>query len=203
MITHKLHIKATERYKSLIGIRFTRLVVISVNDESPITVNCLCDCGAQTKVIAKRLRNRNTKSCGCLRPETSRITGENSKNPRQKPNGESARNRLIRTYKKNARNAHREYTLTTNEFTALTSSDCMYCGSKPSNTMQSDWGKNTTGSYVYNGLDRINNDLGYTIDNVVPCCYNCNRCKWTRTQQEFMEWINKLIQHNTKRTETE
>lgn len=27
------------------------------------------------------------------------------------------------------------------------------------------------------GLDRINNSKGYTIDNIVPCCGNCNKLK--------------------------
>lgn len=42
------------------------------------------------------------------------------------------------------------------------------------------------------GLDRIDSDKGYTIDNVVPCCAFCNYAKGTHTQAEFMEQISKI-----------
>ncbi len=46
-------------------------------------------------------------------------------------------------------------------------------------------------------LDRINNDkkVGYTIDNVVPCCENCNRAKGTMGVDEFMNHILKIARH--------
>ncbi len=55
------------------------------------------------------------------------------------------------------------FTLTFDEYTSLTSQPCVYCwGSLPE-----------TGG----GLDRIDNSLGYTIDNVLPCCTACNRIR--------------------------
>ena len=40
------------------------------------------------------------------------------------------------------------------------------------------------------GLDRINNTIGYTIDNIASCCTTCNMMKHKLSHQEF---INKCI----------
>jgi hypothetical protein len=37
------------------------------------------------------------------------------------------------------------------------------------------------------GLDRKDNDRGYTPDNVVPCCINCNSKKGTKPYEVFLE----------------
>ena len=37
------------------------------------------------------------------------------------------------------------------------------------------------------GLDRKNSDRGYTPDNVVPCCINCNSKKRTKPYEVFLE----------------
>ena len=43
-----------------------------------------------------------------------------------------------------------------------------------------------------NGLDRVDNNKGYTIDNVVPCCKRCNYAKNNQTPREFKEWVKKV-----------
>ena len=40
-----------------------------------------------------------------------------------------------------------------------------------------------------NGIDRINSDKGYTIDNCVPCCAQCNHMKLDYTTEEFLTKI--------------
>ena len=51
------------------------------------------------------------------------------------------------------------------------------------------------GDYVYNGIDRIDNNKGYTIDNIVPCCAKCNYAKGKLTLQEFKELIEGIYNH--------
>lgn len=60
-------------FVDLTGKRFGRLVVISReknNKRGKALWKCKCDCGNETIVLASRLRNGKTKSCGCLRSET-------------------------------------------------------------------------------------------------------------------------------------
>ena len=51
-----------------IGTRYGKLVVLKASDELNQRYKkwlCQCDCGNQTHVEGKRLRNGNTQSCGC------------------------------------------------------------------------------------------------------------------------------------------
>jgi hypothetical protein len=45
------------------------------------------------------------------------------------------------------------------------------------------------GNYIYNGVDRVNNSLGYTKDNCKPCCKMCNKMKGTMSLEEFKSFI--------------
>ncbi len=71
--------------------------------------------------------------------------------------------------------AERSYTiqLEFNEFKTMVLSPCYYC------------------HYVKmdetNGIDRINNSIGYEKTNCVPCCETCNMMKWTFKIQFFIE----------------
>lgn len=51
-------------------------------------------------------------------------------------------------------------------------------------------------------LDRKNNDkkIGYTINNVVSCCENCNKAKGIMTIDEFIAHILKIAKHIKKNT---
>jgi len=40
----------------------------------------------------------------------------------------------------------------------------------------------------YQGIDRINNNVGYESGNCVPCCNICNRAKLNRDKNAFIQW---------------
>jgi hypothetical protein len=56
-------------------------------------------------------------------------------------------------------------------------------------------------SYIYNGVDRVNNDFGYSIDNCVSCCKVCNRMKGKKTVAEFVAFCSAISDLQKKRAE--
>jgi nicotinamide mononucleotide adenylyltransferase len=72
---------------------------------------------------------------------------------------------------------------------SITSKNCYYCGAAPTRVVGE---KQFNGGYTCNGADRINNDVGYELDNCVPCCPDCNKLKHTRTEEELLNQIEKI-----------
>lgn len=65
------------KFIDLTGQRFGRLTVAKVdeiNKNGSYTWKCECECGKKTIVSSPNLRRGITKSCGCLRKETSKKT---------------------------------------------------------------------------------------------------------------------------------
>lgn len=75
--------------------------------------------------------------------------------------------------------------------------NCYYCGNAPSNKRTRDTGIAT----YYQGLDRVDNNLGYTIENIVPCCKYCNSFKLDRTEEEFYKHVDKIYFKKVQRLE--
>lgn len=50
--------------------------------------------------------------------------------------------------------------------------------------------------YTYNGIDRVNNDIGYIKNNCIPCCKICNRAKNSMSYDDFLNWIKILVKNN-------
>lgn len=69
---------------------------------------------------------------------------------------------------------------------------CAYCGISPTITYTS---PNLAGQYAWNGIDRIDSKLGYTVDNCVPCCATCNFAKSTATIDDFKHWVERVYRH--------
>jgi len=168
----------------LTGQKFGRLTVIKKinNDEKYLTWLCKCDCGNEKIVRGDSLRGGITKSCGCLIKEAPN-------NRMRLDYGIASMRRMINNYKSNAKRRGIEYKLTEEQFKEITQRDCYYCGAKPNNAYHQKW---QNGTYVYNGIDRIDNTKGYTIDNVVPCCKDCNAAKGKLTLQEFKDLIKRI-----------
>lgn len=143
---------------------------------------CRCDCGVIRVLPPDALKR--VKSCGCYARD-----GEHVKN-QIKP--DTAFTALFSTYKRSAAKKKLEFTLSKDQLRILTSSPCAYCGCQP-HTLK----KTTSGysSYVYNGIDRKNNNLGYILSNCVTCCKDCNYAKQTMTLPIFAEWVAKVYNH--------
>lgn len=69
-------------------------------------------------------------------------------------------------------------------FSSLITSPCSYCGARA-----------TDPPYQVNSIDRLDNDKGYEITNVVPACIHCNRAKLTQGLHEFIEWVKRAYSH--------
>lgn len=63
------------RFIDLTGKRFGSLVVLSKAPDTSKDVRwvCKCDCGSKTTVLAYRLKNEGTTSCGCIKAEATRV----------------------------------------------------------------------------------------------------------------------------------
>lgn len=171
----------------LVGQRFGRLVVLEFaghNKHGQRQWRCLCDCGTEKVVPTQSLKSGNTQSCGCLQREMAAH--------RTLPPGEAGFNRLYNSYKHNARIRGHIFELTENDFRELTKMNCFYCGVKPT---QISFTPTSGSDYIYNGVDRVDNCLGYTADNVVPCCSACNLMKRSWTTEEFLVHIKKIYEY--------
>ena len=167
----------------MIGLRFGRLVVVCEKDKGKCgaTWECKCDCGNTTTVIGKSLRAGLTKSCGCFRRERISL-----------PPNEAAFNSTFGRMKRQAFRRGYEWKLSEDYVRKITQQNCFYCGVEPSHVNKNGPGQ---GEYVYNGLDRVDNTKGYTTDNVVPCCRQCNVSKRSMSIDEFRVWILRVYEN--------
>lgn len=138
---------------------------------------CKCDCGTERKVNVSSLRLGKTRSCGCAK---------------EYPKGLAARNSVLRMYRRGAKKRNLIWNISDSEFFDMTSKDCYYCGAIPKQELRI---REATGSYFYNGLDRLDNSIGYVSSNIVPCCGRCNRAKQTMSKEVFLDWIAQVYNH--------
>ena len=118
------------------------------------------------------------------------------------PKGEAAFRALLYSYKQNARNRKLVFELSEEKFRELTSCGCYYCGNPPSNIKKPSayyaLGVDT-GSYIYNGIDRVDNTKGYIEDNCVSCCLTCNYMKQETAQEEFLKDVERIYNFRIKK----
>ena len=110
-------------------------------------------------------------------------------------------NRLYGKYKYRAKKKAIGFRLTKIQFREITQQKCFYCGIQPLQVISAK-GK-TDKYYIYNGVDRIDNDGIYAIENCVACCGVCNKMKNSYTFEHFMEHIKKIIANMEERNKNE
>jgi hypothetical protein len=146
--------------------------------------SCQCSCGKIKNIRADALKSGATTSCGCVgleRLNEYRVElGE----------GISAFNSIFAQYKAGARRRGLSFSLTKEQFKDIILSKCHYCGGDLSNYKRS----SLTG-LAYNGVDRIDSEVGYRADNAVSCCSKCNRMKTHHSVAVFKKHIDKIYNH--------
>lgn len=151
---------------------------------------CACDCGNQKIIKAISLTTGKSITCGC----------KMNKFPNNDPKLSSAMKIFNDKYK--------DGDLTFEQFVELSQKNCFYCGIEPNNATnrldadsrnkrrnRENQFSGEKGTFVYNGLDRIDSSIGHMLNNVVPCCKDCNRAKLALSVDEFKELIKRIYNH--------
>lgn len=150
---------------------------------------CQCDCGNIFSIPSNQLISGRTKSCGCGKSKW--ISQKNSISIKER-----VENQVLSEYKRNAFKRGIEFLLSKESFIQLLYGSCHYCGIPPSNFMKK---QKVTGDEIhhYNGVDRVNNEIGYALDNCVTCCKLCNHAKSNMTKEEFLSLALRIVNHSS------
>lgn len=138
---------------------------------------CKCDCGTVKSIRGTSLRKGDTASCGCARKIAY---------------GEAGFRIFYRATLRGAIKRGYAFNLTEGQVRETSSGNCFYCGKTPSQISKN---KSDNGHYLHNGIDRVDNERGYEIDNVVSCCVDCNLAKHARDVFDFKSWITSVYSH--------
>lgn len=153
---------------------------------------CYCDCGGYTVKVNQQLKDSTEEvpvSCGCAKGVPMNIKG-----PRK----------VFQVYRTDARSRGYDFDLSESQVASLISEECGYCGAPPSNTKYIKEGgrgslvPSDTIEFNYNGIDRVDNSKGYSMDNCVTCCAECNISKRARTAEEFISHCRRVVEYPLK-----
>lgn len=143
------------------------------------TVLCRCDCGSLRIVRQTRLRLGHVTLCSkCAKLDAAKRGGETRR--KFTPEQMAVRNKMSE-YKQNAKKRNIMFKLSHDEFKSVVSRPCRYCGINANI-----------------GVDRLDNSVGYTYQNSVPCCEKCNYAKRDMTESEFLSLMERINAHQSR-----
>ena len=178
---------------NIIGNKYNQLLVIDEeikydkNTNRPrYYVKCQCDCGNICLKEKSKVKSGYTKSCGCSQTKMRKTLG---KRTQQLESGKSVFNEVYNSYKKSAKVRGYSFELDEENFKEIITKNCYYCGD---GKRQHYTRESLNGNFEYTGIDRLDSNKGYTLDNVVPCCSICNRMKSNLSKEEFLNHIFKI-----------
>lgn len=127
-----------------------------------------CDCGYEGWKYISNLSSHKSRRCqNCVR-----------KSPEEK------------TYNSVVATANRrgiKWNLSLEDWKLLADANCSYCGSEPSNLISSL-------GYLYNGVDRVDSNGCYSVENCVTSCRFCNRSKSDMSEELFLDWVKRIYE---------
>lgn len=199
-IQETVHLTYTERKckkciaKNLLGNVYngSKIIeeILTSNKFEPISYKIKCKCNTIYQVRRDTLRKNVNKGIkiqclSCSRKELALSNIEDVK--------ENQRFTFFKQYIKNAIERNYIFELSFDEFLNIINKNCYYCNDEKSHHRH-----RSTKSIENNGIDRLDNSQGYTVENSVPCCSMCNRMKSIYSEESFLKQIEKI--YNFKNT---
>lgn len=166
-----------------IGEKHTRNTVVDIkHGDGKVNYLVQCDCG-DLRWVRSDILKKNKWGCRACAKELSR----------KKFGEEHSISAAWKSLIGNARNRGISVEITKDEFAQIAKMNCFYCGEEPVEKVYYDQPSWSTPARL-NGIDRVDNSVGYTLDNIVASCYICNRGKMDLSLEDFKAWIIKLSQ---------
>lgn len=168
-----------------VGKKFGKLTVvrdigvIDRNGQKNTFYECKCDCG-NTKNICISNLSGGIQSCGC------------SPNRWHNAPGQGWFNVYYSRYKSSAKKRNIQFLLTKEDFSKIIFEDCYYCSEPPKKRVWNLSKKIFREVIPCNGIDRVDSDKHYSLDNCVPCCDICNMMKLDSNVDTFLSHIEKI-----------
>lgn len=177
-------------YKDETNKKYGKLTVLSrvANDKyGNARWKCKCECGKYHTTNSAPLRNGACISCGCAKKEYI-----------NRRSGEAPLKNNYSRYKHGAIERKLEFKISLEQFKIIITQNCHYCGIIPNNKKYAyhrtrySKGKESDEYIIAHGIDRKDNNKGYTIENCLPCCKMCNGMKSKLSYNDFIEQIKKI-----------
>lgn len=185
------------KIKDLTGEVFGKLTVMKKHDKrdqnNRILWDCLCECGKKCIINGNHLTRGSrggsgipTRSCGCLR--------NNAHNKILDREHAIWKHLYNSTIVRRSKSKKWGIIIDLEHFKYLSQEPCNFCGLSSSNSITDRCDSNNI--LYFNGIDRLDSNLGYTKENSVPCCRYCNTAKNTMCVEEFMNYIKRVYEFN-------
>lgn len=178
-----------------IGDKFNKLEVIS---DIIVHLNrkcylCKCKCGSECFVRVDKLVNGGKKSCGCFKTESLIARG--------KAKGIWSKHfpmQYISSFRKQAKKRGLVWSITIYDLDVIyerQNGKCYYSGEDLVLPTCKTSGQYTRHSFNVS-IDRKNNLIGYTPDNVCLCLKHINMSKMTMPETDFIDMCHKIARNN-------
>jgi len=152
------------------------------NDKKRQDPNTCLDCGVIFSKDVKRAKGKHDKELRRCNPCYEKLQKYESQRPARERNykAEAFTNKHViwNHYVKGAQKRNINFALPKTKFNELILLPCFYCDYKKDGEV--------------NGIDHLNNNVGYQEDNVVPCCKTCNITKGSQHPQEFIDKLQAI-----------
>lgn len=164
--------------------------------------NCVCECGTECiKAIDQLKSTKRQANCGCKTNESFRKNHPGVGRPahNRMPGNEAAKKQLYDRYMRGAKTRDLAFELDFEEFIEVTGKPCTYCNREANKRFPAKITKGLDEEsryYHYNGIDRVDTTVGYTIANSAPCCEDCNYAKSDLSQTDFLELVARIYKHS-------